>query len=141
MTHYEQISLLTNENQMLRDTCRSKEATLSSQLSIAEENLRASRKQADASAQKVISATKKMVSSTPTTHTLGWASAAGGCAAGSNPGGAAHFEISDPDDVDLEDVSMGQDPPPETDWSKKFDKRFDDVLHFMHSALAEIAIR
>ena len=81
--------------------------------------------------------TKKMASSVPIAHTPGWASAAGGCAAGSNPGGTVHFEISDPNDIDLEDVSIDEDPPPEIDWSKKNDKKFNDVLQFMHIALAE----
>ena len=110
VTNSEQISLLTNENHMLRDTCRSKEATLSSQLYIAEESLRAIRKQADASAQEVISMTKKMASRAPIAHTTGWASAAGRCAAGSNLGGTVHFEISDPNDVNLEDVGIDEDP-------------------------------
>ena len=54
--------------------------------------------------------TKKMASSAPIAHTTGWASVTGGCVAGSNPGGAFHFEISALDDSDLEDVSIDDDP-------------------------------
>ena len=70
-------------------------------------------------------------------HTNGRTSVTGGCAAGSNPGGTIQFDINDPADIDLDDVSIDNDDvSQEIDWSKKFDKEFEDVLQFMHTALA-----